>query len=111
MSKAMDHSDTGLIFPSGNISSLAGERGPYWQDLVAVVENSGQDSPEQMAFLLMMARLSSCANCNADSYRAIHGCTVCGRQSLKRFHGSDKDLTGLYQAAKTEVILYLQKKS
>jgi hypothetical protein len=107
----MHNSDTGLIFPPGNISSLSTERGLSWQDLVAAVEKSGPDSPEQMAFLLMMARLNSCASCNADSFRAIHGCAVCGRQSLKRFHGSDKDLSGLYQAAKTEVILYLQKKS
>jgi predicted peroxiredoxin len=111
MKTNMGISDTILIFPPGNISSLAGERGSPWQDLVAAVENSGNESPEQLAFLLMMARLNSCANCNADSYRAIHGCTVCGKQSLKRFHGSDQDLTGLYQAAKTEVILYLQKKS
>ncbi len=111
MSGIMNNSDTGLIFPPGNISSLAGERGPSWQNLVAAVEESGPDSHEQMAFLLMMARLSSCASCNADSYRAIHGCTVCGRQSLKRFHGSDQDLTGLYQSAWTEVKLYLQKKS
>jgi hypothetical protein len=111
MKANMRISDTNLIFPPGNISSMAGERGSPWQDLVTAVEKSGDDSSEQLAFLLMMARLNSCANCNADSYRAIHGCTVCGRQSLKRFHGSDQDLVGLYQAAKTEVILYLQKKS
>ncbi len=103
--------DTGLIFPPSNIASLASERGQPWQDLVTAVQKSGQDSPEQMAFLLMMARLNSCANCNADSFRAIHGCTVCGKQSLKRFHGSDQELTGLYQTAWTEVTLYLQKKS
>lgn len=107
----MHNSDIGLIFPLGNISSLAAERGPSWQDLVAAVERSGADSPEQMAFLLMMARLSGCANCNADSFRAIHGCPGCARQSLKRFHGSDQDLTGLYQAARTEVMVYIKKKS
>jgi hypothetical protein len=107
----MHNSDTGLIFPPGNISSLAAERGPSWQDLVAAVEGSGPDSPDQMAFLLMMARLSGCSNCNADSFRAIHGCPVCGRQSLKRFHGSDQELTLLYQAARTEVMVFIRKKS
>jgi hypothetical protein len=107
----MQNPDTGLIFPPGDIPSLATERGPSWQNLVAAVEKSGPDSPEQMAFLLLMARLSSCSNCNADSYRAIHGCSVCGRQSLKRFHGSDQELAGLYQTARTEVNVYLKKKS
>jgi hypothetical protein len=107
----MHSTDTGLIFPPRNISSLAGERGTDWQDLVAAVEKTEPDSPEQMAFILMMARLNSCVNCNADSYRAIQGCTGCARQSLKRFHGSDQDLTGLFQAARTEVVVFLQKKS
>jgi hypothetical protein len=107
----MDNSDSGLIFPPSSISSLAGERGRPWQDLVSSVENSGADSLEQMGFLLMMARLNSCGTCNSDSFRAIHGCTVCGRQSLKRFHGSDLDLAGMYQSACTEVNLYQQKKS
>jgi hypothetical protein len=111
MTAAMDNSETGLVFPPCNISSLARERGQPWQDLVAKVENAGADSLEQMAFLLMMARLSSCGTCNSDSFRAIHGCTVCGRQSLKRFHGSDQDLAGMYQAARTDVNLYLQKNS
>jgi hypothetical protein len=109
MIAAMENPDTGLIFPQENIASLAGERGQPWQDLVAAVENTGQDSPERMAFLLMMARLSSCTTCNANSFRAIHGCTVCGKQSLKRFHGSDHDLACIYRAACTEVQLYLQK--
>jgi hypothetical protein len=107
----MNNTDTGLIFPPRHISSLAGERGTDWQNLVAAVEKAGSDSPEQMAFILMMARLNSCVNCNADSYRAIHGCTGCARQSLKRFHGTDQDLAGLFQAARTEVVIFLQKKA
>ncbi len=107
----MHNTDTGLIFPPGSISSLAGERSLSWRKLVAEVEKTGPDSPEQMAFILMMARLNSCANCNADSYRAIHGCSMCARQSLKRFHGSDLDLAGMYKAARTEVELFLQKKA
>jgi hypothetical protein len=105
----IQHSDTGLIFPPRNISSLAGERGTAWQELVAAVKSSGTDSLEQMAFILMIARLNNCANCNSDSYRAIHGCTVCARQSLRRFHGSDQDLSGMYQAARTEVSVFLKK--
>ena len=107
----MQNSAAGLIFPPGDIPSLASERGPSWQNLVATVEKAGPDSPEQMAFPLMMARLSSCNSCIADSFRAIHGCSACGRQSLKRFHGSDHELAGLYQSARTDVMLYLKIKS
>jgi hypothetical protein len=107
----MYNPDTDLIFPPRSISPLCNERGTTWQELVAAVEKTGPDSPEQMAFILMMARLNNCPTCNADSYRAIHGCTVCAKQSLKRFHGSDEELTGLFKIARTEVGVFLQKKT
>jgi len=106
----MYNPDTDLIFPPRDIPSLDNERGTKWRDLIAAVEKTGQDSLEQMAFILMMARLNSCATCNADSYRAMHGCIVCAKQSLKRFHGSDEELTGLFEAARVDVMVFKQKK-
>jgi alkylhydroperoxidase family enzyme len=106
----MYNPDTDLIFPPRGISPLCNERGAQWQELVAAVEKTGLDSPEQMAFILMMARLNNCATCNSDSYRAINGCIVCAKQSLKRFHGSDEELKGLFETARAEVSLFLQNK-
>jgi hypothetical protein len=103
----MYNPDTDLIFPPRSISPLNNERSTAWQELVVAVVNSVPDSPEQMAFILMMARLNNCATCSADSYRAIHGCLVCARQSLKRFHGSDNDLIKLFETARTEVGVFL----
>jgi len=105
----MENPDTELIFPPRSISSLCKERDAVWQELVSAVECAAPDSPDQLAFILMMARLSNCATCNADSYRAIHGCTLCARQSLKRFRGSDKDLTRMFKMARVEVGVFLQK--
>jgi hypothetical protein len=102
--------DTDVLFPSRGITSLSEERGAIWRNLIAVVETTGRNSTEQMAFILMLARLNSCATCNADSYRAMLGCIACAKQSLKRFHGSDEELSSLFEAAKTEVALFLQKK-
>jgi alkylhydroperoxidase family enzyme len=106
----MYNPDTDLIFPPRGISPLCNERGAPWQELVAAVEQTGLDSPEQMAFILMMARLNNCATCNSDSYRAINGCIVCAKQSLKRFHGSDEELKGLFETARTEVSVFLRNK-
>ncbi len=107
----MYNPDTDLIFPPRGISALCSERGKTWQALVAAVEMTGAESPEKMALILMMARLNNCASCNADSYRAIQGCTACAKQSLKRFHGSDEDLAGLFEIARTEVSKFLQNKN
>jgi hypothetical protein len=105
----MYNPDTDLIFPPRAIAALSDERGPGWSKLVTLAKKSGRDSLEQVAFILMMARLNNCATCNADSYRAIHGCTTCTKQTLKRFHGPDEELTGIYEAAKTEVTTFIDK--
>jgi hypothetical protein len=107
----MNNPDTNLIFPPRGILPLCNERGMVWRELVSAVEKTGLDSPDKMAFILMMARLNNCATCNADSYRAIHGCTVCAQQSLKRFHGSDEELTRLFKTTKAEMDGFLQKKN
>jgi hypothetical protein len=104
----MDNPGIDLIFPPRSVSPLRNERGKTWQELVKAVENTGLDSPEQMAFILMMARLNNCVTCNAGSYRAINGCTICARQSLKRFHGSDEDLSALFETARTNICVFLQ---
>jgi hypothetical protein len=106
----MYNPNTDLIFPPRAIHSLAEERTPVWQDLVQMVETAEQNSLEQTAFILVMARMSSCATCNSDSFRALNGCSVCARQSIKRYRGSDEDLVELFDTAKDEVERYMEKK-
>jgi predicted peroxiredoxin len=106
----MYNPDTDLLFPPRTIPALRDLRGAAWRDLVTGVIEAGPDSPEQMTFILMMARITNCLTCNADSYRAMNGCTICAKQSLKRFHGADEELSGLFQEAKAEVEQYLHQK-
>jgi hypothetical protein len=109
--KKMFNPDTDLIFPPRVIPALSNERGPAWQNLFNHTDVSAPESPDQIAFILLMARLNNCATCNSDSYRAIHGCTSCSRQSLKRFHGSDKELVQLFKTALDEITEYLAGKT
>ncbi len=106
----MYNPDTDLIFPPRAIHALAEERTNAWKKLVASVETAGPDSLEQTAFILIMARMSACATCNSDSFRALNGCIVCARQSLRRFKGTDQDLMELFQGARDEVERYMEKK-
>jgi hypothetical protein len=100
---------TELVFPSRVIPQLMDARGPLWRDLVTASRQWIDCSPEQTALTLMLARLNNCADCSADSYRAIHGCETCTKQMLKRFRGPDEELLRLYAAARIEVIRFLQK--
>jgi len=104
----MDNIETDLLFPSREIHSLIAERGGIWQELVRKVEKTEAESKERMAFILLMARLTNCVGCNTDSYRAIQGCSSCARQSLKRFHGTDEELTSLFNVAKTDLTCYME---
>ena len=107
----MYNPDTDLLFPPRTLPVLRELRGAAWQELVTHVQASGPDSLELMAFILMMARLNNCATCNADSFRAMIGCTACAIQSLRRFHETDQVLVALYQAARLDVDQFLQKKA
>ena len=100
-----------LLFPPRAIPALNDLRSSPWRELVTTVLETGPDSLEQMAFILMMARLNNCATCNADSYRAMTGCTTCAKQSIKRFHETDEALAAIFRATRLEVEQYLQKKS
>ena len=107
----MYNPETDLLFPPRVLPALRDLRGGTWQELVTHVLAAGPDSLEQIAFILMMARLNNCSTCNADSFRAMTGCSTCAKQSLKRFHENDEALLALYQTAQAEVGLYLQKRA
>jgi hypothetical protein len=107
----MYNPDTDLLFPVRTLPVLRELRGEGWQDLVTDVIAAGPKSIEQMAFTLMMTRMNNCATCNADSYRAMNGCTNCSKQSLKRSRETDLVLVSTYQTARLEVERYLQKRS
>jgi hypothetical protein len=107
----MYNSDTELIFPPRIIPSLRTSRGATWQKLLGKLEKSDEESPEVTGFVLFMVRIAGCASCNADSFRAMHGCTQCSRQSIKRIKESDKTLIKDYESARLEVLEYLKQKN
>jgi hypothetical protein len=102
--------DFDLLFPPSILPGLSDMRGAIWQKLINSVIAAGPGSLEQMAFILMMARMNNCATCNSDSYRAIKGCTFCSKQSLGRFHETDQALIDGFQTSMKEVKQYLHNK-
>ena len=105
----MLNTDTEILFPIRVISSLRELRGDPWQGLIDRVTAQGADEMDQVAFSLMMVRLGGCAGCNADSFRAMRGCTHCARLSIKRFKGTDEDLLQLFTSAHEDVYEFLAK--
>jgi hypothetical protein len=107
----MYNSDTELLFPLRVIPALGDLRGSECQALLKRVSSSEASLVEQTGFVLMMVRIDGCVGCNADSFRAMKGCTLCARQNLKRYRGSDKDLLDLYEQTCKEVEAHLGKKN
>jgi hypothetical protein len=100
--------DAEVLFPVRVIPSLRCLRGAAWQQLVERVMFLPEHHPDVLAFGLMMIRLDGCLTCHADSYRALRGCTLCARQSIGRFKGTDDDLVRLWQAARADVVHWQQ---
>jgi hypothetical protein len=106
----MYNSDTELIFPIRIVPTLGSLRGDEWRNLVKEISSPKASLIDQLAFVLMMVKLDGCVTCNADSFRAMRGCTQCAWQSIRRFRGSDADLLTLFETAQREVETYLREK-
>jgi hypothetical protein len=101
--------DTDLIFPLRTLPRLRPLRGPEWQELVDRVQAAPGDSPEALAFSLVMVRLAGCMTCTVDSYRALRGCTLCAEQAARRFHGPDAELQTMFEEACVEITAHLDR--
>jgi hypothetical protein len=102
----MYNADTELLFPPRIIPSLRTLRGATWKKMVEQVEKSGDSSPEKIGFVLLMVKINGCTSCNADSFRAMQGCTQCSKQAIHRLKEPDKTLVKLYNSSKQEVVEY-----
>jgi hypothetical protein len=104
----MYNSDTELLFPPRLLPQVRHLRSDIWRGLVDSVDGKAPASPERVAFELLMVRLHGCVTCQADSYRAMQGCTQCALQTVKRFRNTDEELVQQYDEAYQEAKQYLE---
>jgi len=107
----MYNPDTELVYPLRVTPVLGTMRGIDWQFLVGKISSNQADLLDQYAFVLLMVKLSGCLACNADSFRAMRGCTLCARQTIRRFRGNDKDLIEQFNLSRREVETFIQKQT
>ena len=100
----MYHNDAEFLYPARVTWSLHDIRGAEWRQLVNLVVSQPENSDLMLAFCLMMIRLDGCLTCISDSYRAMRGCTVCARQTVARFKGTDHDLLVAFESARLDII-------
>lgn len=105
----MFNTDTEILFPVRVIPSLRDLRGEEWQNLVDYVILQPDDSAAKIAFTALIVHLGGCGACNADSFRAMRGCTQCARLTIKRFKGSDSELIAQYEEMKATVDDFLSR--
>lgn len=96
-----------IMFPNYVIPLLRDMRGEEWRRLIDRVVELPPSHPEMIAFVLAMIRLNGCMECETDSYRAMRGCAMCTTQTLRRYHGSDRELLKAYDRALADVQSYL----
>ncbi len=106
----MFNADTELFFPIRVIPSLRSVRGKEWENFIDQVSSPKAGEVEKIAFTGLVVKLAGCAGCDADSYRAMRGCTQCTKLVLRRFKGSDADLIAQYEQLKAEVCEFMSKR-
>jgi hypothetical protein len=93
-----------LLFTPQLIPQLRNLRGEEWAKFIDSLSALPETHPDALAFSLMMVNLGGCLPCDMDSYRAQRGCSVCARQTILSFKGSDKQLFKRYETAKKSVV-------
>lgn len=106
----MIHDDTEVIFPPRVIPVLGDLRADDWRELVAHISELPLTHPERLGFVLLMTKICGCSTCQADSFRAMRGCTYCATQAVRRHRGDDSELIASFVEAQKEVQQYLDKK-
>ena len=106
---SMYNQDTEVLFPERVILALRGLQGEESKKLIDRLQLPETAPAERHAFVLMMVKMCGCVGCNADSFRAMRGCTQCAKQSVRRFKSGDRDLIEQYRQMQKEVEAYLQK--
>lgn len=103
----MFNSDTELFFPMRVTPSLKNVRSQEWADLVERASSAQASEVEKIAFTNLIVRLAGCSGCDADSFRAMRGCTQCARLVVKRYKGTDAELLEQFEACKKDVEAFL----
>lgn len=105
----MFNTDTEILFPVRVIPFLKNLRGAEWEKLIDSLCDLPDHAIEKIAFTALISHLGGCGGCNADSFRAMRGCTQCAKLTIKRYKGTDQDLLTQYEAFKSEVESFLEK--
>lgn len=105
----MHNEDTELLFPLRVVPDLYHLRDTEWDRLLERVQKTTASLVEQKAFTLMLVRMGGCMTCNADSFRAMRGCTQCAQRTVKRIREEGAELLELFEAHCAEMRDYLKE--
>ncbi len=97
-----------ILFPHKSAISLASLRDAKWRELAKKVASLPEDHPDSLAFCLMMIKQCGCLDCNPDRYKALMGCSACGKRTIQGYKGSDENLLRAFRQARGEVNRYLE---
>jgi hypothetical protein len=103
----MYNEDTEIVFPLRVAPALRDLHGVAWRKAVDKAAKAAPDSTEAVGFVLAMARVDGCHNCNADSFRAMKGCTLCAQDAVRRHRGGEKALLKAIEKAQVDLEKWL----
>jgi len=106
----MFNADTERFFPMRVTPTLKHLRGPAWDRLIDEVTAPTATEVDKIAFSELVIKLAGCSGCDADSFRAMRGCTQCAHTVLKRYKGSDTELLEMYEQCRKDVAEFLSKR-
>ncbi len=97
-----------ILFPHKSVNSLSSLREVKWRELTKRIATLPEDNPDSLAFCLMMIKQCGCLDCNPDRYKALMGCSACGKRTILAYKGADDNLVRAFKQARNEVSRFLE---
>ncbi len=97
-----------ILFPHKSVSALSNLREIKWREMTKRVATLPEDHPDSLAFCLMMIKQCGCLDCNPDRYKALMGCSACGKRTILAYKGADDNLVRAFKQARNEVSRFLE---
>ncbi len=97
-----------ILFPHKSVSALSNLREIKWREMTKRVATLPEDHPDSLAFCLMMIKQCGCLDCNPDRYKALMGCSACGKRTILAYKGADDNLMRAFKQARNEVSRFLE---
>ncbi len=97
-----------LLFPHDSLADLRDPQDARWDAMIQRATALPESHPDNLALTLMLVYWCQCPTCTMGSYKATLGCSACAQRAVTANRDEDGRWLDEFEAARNEVVAFLQ---